>query len=288
MSLDVSPVYCDGCRSIMSSLHLPAYFQRIGYAGPTAPTLETLRALHLAHTGAFVFENLDNWSNRPVSLRLEDIVDKLVTRGRGGYCFETNALFAAVLEQLGYQVGRLAARVVWMQPPGVRTPRTHMLLRVVIDGRDWIADVGFGGIGQTAPLELHSDAAQVTPHETRRFRREGGEVIHQALLGPEEWADVYRFDLTEAAPADYEVANWYVAAHPESLFRKTPLVTLPRADHRLILAFGEFTRRGLDGRVEKRPVRDDADLRDILIREFGLPASDPAVGNATLTPPPGR
>lgn len=272
----------------MSGLVLASYFQRIGYTGSTAPTLETLRALHLAHVSTFVFENLDNWSNRPVSLRLEDIAAKMIAGRRGGYCFESNTLFAAVLEQLGYRVGRLFARVVWMKPAGVRTPRTHMLLRVTIDGRDWIADGGFGAIGQTAPLALDTDEAQSTPHETRRYRREGEVVIHQVRFGSGEWADVYRFDLTEAVPADYEVANWYVATHPESPFRQTMLVTLPRADHRIALAYGEFIKRSLDGRAEKRSIRDDADLRAILVTEFGLPADDPVVSGATLTPPANR
>ena len=272
----------------MSEIDLSAYFERIGHTGSTAPTLETLRALHLAHTSTFAFENLDGWSNRPVSLRIDDIAAKMIVRRRGGYCFESNALFAAVLERLGYTVGRLCARVVWMQPPGTRTPRTHMLLRVPLEGRDWIADVGFGAIGQTAPLALDTDQPQATPHETRRYRREGEIVIHQVQLAPGEWADVYRFDLIEAVPADYEMGNWYVSTHPASLFRQTPLVTLVRADHRLALAFGEFTRRQLDGRAEKRPVRDDADLRSLLINEFGLPAADPAVSGATLTPPANR
>lgn len=269
----------------MSDLDLPAYFRRIGYDGPTAPTLETLRALHLAHTCTFVFENLNCWSNRPVSLRLEDIAAKMIAGRRGGYCFETNALFAAVLGRLGFQVGSLAARVLWMRPPDEMTPRTHMLLRVTVDGRDWIADVGFGAIGQTAPLALDTDEVQTTPHEPRRFARRGDLVVHQARIASGEWADVYCFDLIEAVPADFVVANWYISTHPESVFRKTPLITLPRADHRLILAFGEFTRRHLDGRVETRPLRDDADLRAVLIDEFGLPADDPAVSGATLTPP---
>jgi N-hydroxyarylamine O-acetyltransferase len=174
----------------MDGLDLSAYFQRIGYAGSTAPTLDTLRDLHWAHVSTFVFENLTCWSNRLVSLKLEDIVAKMIAGRRGGYCFETNALFAAVLRKLGYRVGLLAARVRWMQAPGGTTPRTHMLLRVEVDGRDWIADVGFGAIGQTVPLALDTAAVQVTPHEARRFVREGDIVIHQVQLAPGEWADV--------------------------------------------------------------------------------------------------
>lgn len=268
----------------MNRLDLDSYFQRIGYQGSTEPTAETLRALHLAHVLTFPFENLNSWNKRPVPLGLPDLEDKFVRRQRGGYCFEGNTLFAAMLRQLGYQVTPLIARVRWMQPPEVETPRTHMLLRVDLGGTAWIADVGFGAVGQTVPLKLEADVVQPTPHEPRRYRMDGGIVTQQIQIGPDRWEDVYRFDLHEAVPMDFEVANWFVSTHPESLFRQTLFVTLPRKDHRLILVFGEFTRRYPDGRVEKRPIADDDDLRDLLTREFGLPAADPLVAAATLNP----
>ena len=268
----------------MNRLDLDAYFQRIGYQGSTEPTAETLRALHLAHVLTFPFENLDPWHGRPVPLGLPELEAKLVHRQRGGYCFEGNTLFAAVLRELGYQVTPLIARVRWMRPPEVETPRTHMLLRVDLDGTAWIADVGFGAVGQTVPLKLEMDVVQQTPHEPRRYRMDNGIATHQIQIGPDRWEDVYCFDLYEAVPMDFEVANWFVSTHPESLFRQTLFVTLPRHDHRLILVFGEFTRRYLDGRVEKRPVVDDEDLRRLLIHEFGLPADDPLVAGATLRP----
>lgn len=267
----------------METIDLPAYLQRIGHHGSTDPSLVTLRALHLAHVKTFPFENLDSWAGAPVSLRLADIEAKFVRTRRGGYCFEGNTLFQAVLRQLGFRVSPLIARVRWMQPPDVETPRTHMLLRVEIDGSNWIADVGFGAVGQTVPLKLDTEEEQETPHEARRYRERDGIITQQIRIGPERWEDVYSFDLHPAVPMDFEVANWFVSTHPESLFRKTLFVTLPREDHRLILVFGEFTRRYLDGRLEKRPVVDDADLRSLLVDEFGMPAEDPAVRKARLT-----
>lgn len=266
----------------MYMIDLAAYFQRIGYTGSREPNLETLREIHHAHATTFVFENLNNWTGRPVSLDLPDIERKFVRERRGGYCFECNTLFAAVLRQLGYPVTPLVAWVQWMQPADSRPARTHMLLRVLIDGRPWIADVGFGSMGQTIPLALDTEEVQPTTHEPRRYRFNGDIVTHQVQLGPNEWADVYSFDSREAFPMDYEVANWFVSTHPESLFRKSLLVTLPRRDHRLAIAFGEFTKRFLDGRSEKRLITDDDDLRDLLVREFGLPPDDPAVRAASL------
>lgn len=268
----------------MTTIDLPAYFERIGHEGPAEPTLETLKALHLAHVYTFPFENLNSWGELPVSLNLADIAAKFIHARRGGYCFEGNTLFAAVLRQLGYQVSPLIARVRWMQPAGVRTPRTHMLLRVEIDGRTWIADVGFGAVGQTVPLALEPDVIQPTTHEPRRYRLENDVFTQQIQIGPDRWEDVYQFDLHEAVPMDFEVANWFVSTHPESLFRKTLFITLPRPDQRLILVFGEFTRRHLDGRIEKRPVADDEDLRNLLIHEFKLPPVDPVVHRALSLP----
>lgn len=269
----------------MHTIDLDAYFRRIGYNGDRSPTLETLTAVHQAHIHTFVFENLSNWTGRPVSLELEDIEEKFVHSKRGGYCFETNTLFCAVLSQLGYEVRPLVAWVQWMQPPDSKPTRTHMLLHVTIDGRPWIADVGFGSIGQTVPLALDTEEPQTTPLETRRYRFNNGIITHQVQLGPYEWADVYSFDLREMFPTDFVMANWYISTHPASLFRNTLLIGMPRKDHRILIAFGEFTKRYPDGRAEKRLVENDDDLRDLLVREFGLPADDPAVREASLAGP---
>ena len=266
----------------MEKIDLEAYLERIGYRGSTEPTADTLRDIHLAHVTTFPFENLDSWAGKPVSLRLADIEHKFVRAGRGGYCFEGNTLFQAVLRQLGYQVSPLIARVRWMQPPDVETPRTHMLLRVEIDDVIWIADVGFGAVGQTVPLLLDTLDEQPTPHEARRYRTDNGIVTQQIQIGPDRWEDVYSFDLHPAVPMDFEVANWFISTHPESLFRQTLFVTMPRGNHRLILVFGEFARRCLDGRIDKRPVVDDEDLRKLLVGEFGFSADNPAVREATL------
>jgi N-hydroxyarylamine O-acetyltransferase len=269
----------------MHLIDLDAYFQRTGYTGSREPTLETLNAIHLAHITTFVFENLSNWTGRHVSLDLADIEEKFIRAKRGGYCFETNTLFGAVLSQLGYEVKPLVAWVQWMQPPEAKPTRTHMLLHVMIDGRPWIADVGFGSIGQTVPLALDTEDVQTTPHETRRYRFNGGTITHQVQLGPDEWADVYSFDLREMFPTDFEMANWFVSTHPNSLFRKTLLIGLPRKDDRLLIAFGEFTKRRPDGSAEKRPIENDEDLHHLLVHEFGLPADDPAVREASLAGP---
>src|SRR5262249_40888697 len=126
-----------------TTLDLDAYRQRIGYTGELAPTRAVLEALHLAHATHVPFENLDIQLGRPIRIDLESLQSKLVCGRRGGYCFELNTLFAAVLERTGFRVTRLAARV---RLSATRLlPRTHMLLRVEAGGAAYLADVGFGG-----------------------------------------------------------------------------------------------------------------------------------------------
>src|SRR5436309_1543154 len=94
-----------------SPLDLNAYLERIDYQGECRPTYAVLEALHFAHRTRITFENLEIFLDRPVRLDLESLQAKIVQGKRGGYCYEQNTLFAAVLEHIGFRVTRLAARV---------------------------------------------------------------------------------------------------------------------------------------------------------------------------------
>ncbi len=251
------------------SADLDAYFTRIGHAGPRPPTLATLRALQLAHVSAVPFENLDVLLGRRISLEPAAVHRKLVHDRRGGYCFENNSLFRDVLRALGFTVTPLLARVRWQVPAGVKTPLTHMVLRVELDGRAWLADVGFGGVGATGPLLLEPGLEQDTPHERRRLIARDDYLVHQVRFG-DTWGDVYQFRLEEPAPMDFEMGNVFSWSHPQAHFRNNLVVTLVRPDHRLIVFNGEFTVRHRDGRAETRPVGSPDDLLALLADRFGL------------------
>src|SRR5205814_8006387 len=126
-------------------MRIEDYLRKIGVAPPHPPTVDTLRRLHLAHRETFLFENLAIQRGGGVSLALGDLERKFLDEGAGGYCFEHNTLFAAVLRSLGFTSTSLLARV--RRGPPDRWVRTHMVLRVPIDGDPWLADVGFGGMG---------------------------------------------------------------------------------------------------------------------------------------------
>src|SRR5258708_28164785 len=148
---------------------LEAYLARIDYSGDLKPSHPVLRELHLAHNLHIPFENLDVVLGRPINLDLESLQAKLVTGRRGGYCFEQNALFAAVLQRLGFSVTQLAARV---RHDATRIlPKSHMLLKVEAEGTAWIADVGFGTEGLLMPLPLTAGVANRPFHWIYRLRR---------------------------------------------------------------------------------------------------------------------
>lgn len=258
---------------VEETLDLDAYFGRIGYSGSRAPTLETLRALHLRHALAIPFENLDPLRRLPVRLDLASLQQKLVHDGRGGYCFEHNLLFKDVLEALGFPVRGLAARVMWNVPDGVTLPRTHMLLRVAIDGQDYLADVGFGGQTPTGPIRLIPDLEQSTPHEPFRLLAADNAFLMQARIGS-EWKSLHRFDLQEQTRADYEMANWFVSTHPESRFVKNLTVARTAADGRYALFNAEFARHRLGGPSEHRRLGGVAEIRQILQEVFDLALPD--------------
>ena len=214
------------------TLDLEAYLERIGYRGPVEPTHGVLDELHLGHVTMIPFENLDILLGLPIRLDLESLQRKLVQGRRGGYCFEHNTLFAAALEEIGFGVTRLAARVRF----GTRgvTARTHMTLRVEADGEGWLADVGFGAgsIFRPMPIEPGRDV----DHFGWRFRLvdDGENRVLQARR-PTGWADLYAFTFEPQHAIDYELANHYTSTHPSSPFTRTLTAQLSAPERLLIL-----------------------------------------------------
>jgi N-hydroxyarylamine O-acetyltransferase len=249
---------------------LDAYCARIGYSGPRTPTLETLRALHALHPAAIVFEAIDVLLDRGVDLSPAAVDAKLIGAGRGGYCYEHNLLFKRVLAALGFEALSLVGRVRWLAPPGaLPRPRTHMALRVTIDGVPWLADVGFGGCVPTAPLRLDRTEPQPTAHEAFRIIPFGDALLVQARLG-DRWTALYELSQEPQLEVDYELPNWFTATHPSSHFRRQLLVARATPQARSTLLEGQLTVRTSAGQVDRRTL--DADQIEQALREtFGLP-----------------
>ncbi|ASU81061.1 acetyltransferase [Actinopolyspora erythraea] len=234
------------CPWKSEEIDLEPYLTRIGYADERVATTRALRALHRAHVTSIPFETIDIVAQRPVSLDLSAVQDKLVERRRGGYCYEHVVLFAAVLERFGFGVTGLHARVTAdaLRLLGLRTrvressevrhaaprPNTHAILLVTTadSPNPWICDVGFGG-GPLEPVELVEQGSQEQHEWAFALRREAGEDYCTDLwrlrqYGPEGWLDRYTFTLTPQYTVDYEIGNHYLTTHPSSVFRRNLFV----------------------------------------------------------------
>lgn len=252
-------------------MDLAAYFQRIGYRGHYhRPDLTLLSALTAAHTQSIPFENLDVLLGARISLEPDALFQKLVVERRGGYCFEQNGLFLQVLQELGFRVTPISARVRLERPRDFMPPRTHMFLRVELDGESWLTDVGVGGLSLTSPLRLATFDEQSTAHEPRRLVREGGRLFHQVRFGA-EWHDVCEFTLEEMPPIDREVGSWFTNTHPNSHFRNRLLVARAAPEgQRLSILNDRFTQRERYGTATKRQISSAEELLELLFMQFGL------------------
>jgi N-hydroxyarylamine O-acetyltransferase len=249
--------------------NLALYLQRLGFDAPPAPTLETLRHLQLRHTGVFPFENLSTLSGQPVFIDLPSIEQKVLHDGRGGYCYELNNLFLALLQALGFDARGISGRVVMGQPEGAWSARTHRLSLVTLDGVRYITDVGFGGMVPTAPLMLDTPAEQLTPHEPYRIEQHEDGYTLRANVGG-EWRAMYIFDLQRQEDIDYAVGNWYVSTHPESSFIRQLMVARTGEGWRRTLNNGSFAIHRIGRETERRQVADVDELMGLLRSEFDI------------------
>jgi N-hydroxyarylamine O-acetyltransferase len=254
------------------TLDLDRYCRRIGLTEANGPSLGLLQATVARHAASIPFENLDIVLGRPIRLDIGSLQAKLVDNRRGGYCFEQNTLLRAALEQFGFRVSSLMARVVRGNAADALTPRTHLFLQVDLPEAAYLADVGFGNLTPTRPLRLDSDEAQPTEHEPFRLQRMNDEILLQACLGG-AWENVYRFNTTPTYPVDHEVGNWFTSTRPGGRFTENVIAARPALMCRRTFFNGDVTVRGLDNKTERVEAKDPAMLRGILDEQFCIDLS---------------
>jgi N-hydroxyarylamine O-acetyltransferase len=245
-------------------VNLDAYFKRTGYSGSREPTLPVLRDILYAHMSRIPFENLDVLLGRGVQLDAESLQNKLVTSCRGGYCFEHSSLLAAVLERLGFEVTRRAARVVLFSPPA-ESSRTHMFMTVRLPEGTFVVDPGFGGFGSHLPVPLENadgSASHWTARDGRytvlRFRR-GDDVVDGWVTDLEE----------ENHPIDFELGNHFTATHPRSPFRQIIMMSIVTPTGRVSVMNRDMTVHD-NGVITPTQIADRAAFRKLLVEHYGF------------------
>jgi N-hydroxyarylamine O-acetyltransferase len=242
-----------------------AYFHRIGYTGPTTPTTQTLRDLHRAHLFAVPFENLDIPLGRKIVCDEEAFLRKIVERRRGGFCYEMNGAFAALLRALGFKVTLLSARVP--REDGSDGPEfDHLALRVDLE-EPWLADVGFGE-SFLDPLRLEPGTEQSQPVGRFRITEKENALHVERMTADAVWKREYSFTLQPRRLEEFAAMCRYHQSSPESPFTRKRLCTKATPDGRITLS----DRRLLitrEGKREERLLSEEE--QQIALRErFGI------------------
>lgn len=247
-------------------MDVSTYVQRINYDGPLTPSAETLRQLHLAHLLAVPFENLSIHWRQPIVLTEDSLFEKIVRRRRGGFCYELNGLFAALLRALGFNVTMLSAEVA-NAAGEFGPPFDHMTLMVTLEER-WLADIGFGDSFR-APLLLDERAAQIQGDEAFRIDETETHHVMSRRAANGDWQPQYRFTLEPHEYSDYEEMCRYHQTSPQSHFTQKRICSRATIDGRESLS--EMRLITTRGRERKEiELSSASQYADALREKFGI------------------
>jgi N-hydroxyarylamine O-acetyltransferase len=241
------------------------YLKRIGAARPAAPDLDALRELQLAHLYTVPFENLSIHLGETIVLDEEALVNKVVRRRRGGFCYELNGAFQALLTELGYEVSMMSARV-FSKDGRPSPPFDHMTLRVDL-AEPWLVDVGFGQFA-TRPLRLNDRGDQ---HEGYRITEELDVVS--------DGKPVYRIDPGAYELADFVPTCWWQQTWPDSHFRQSLTCSILTSTGRVTLSGNRLIITEGTERTE-RTLSSDDEILAAYRTHFGIELNEPPPGSA--------
>jgi N-hydroxyarylamine O-acetyltransferase len=247
-------------------MNLQTYLQRINYRGPLTPTAQTLRALHLAHLLAVPFENLDIPLGQPIILDEAALYRKIVEQRRGGFCYELNGLFAALLRRLGFEVSLLSARVARTEG-GFGPEFDHLTLLVQLEER-WLADVGFGDSFRE-PLRLDHPLEQAQGGQIYRLTQgRAGWTLWEREPGA-TWQAQYRFILQPRRLADFAGMCHFHQTSPQSHFTQRRICSLARPEGRVTLS-DQFLIITQNGQRQERELQSRDEIEAALREWFGV------------------
>jgi N-hydroxyarylamine O-acetyltransferase len=248
-------------------MNIDAYLQRINYRGSLAANAEALGALQVAHLLNVPFENLSIHSGEPIILDDDALFEKIVARRRGGFCYELNGLFAALLRELGFEVAMLSAEVANAQ--GTFGPDfDHMALLVNLNQR-WLADVGFGDSFRE-PLLLDSRQEQVQGEREFKIVADGPHLILMQRENVGEWKPEYRFTLQPYSYIDYVEMCHYHQTSPHSHFTRGRICTRATPEGRVTLSEMRLITTLPGKERTERLMMNDAEYALILNEHFGV------------------
>ena len=251
---------------VLTMIGVPSYLERIGYSGSLEPTIENLRAVHYAHLLTVPFENLDISFGRKIVIDPDSILKKVVNGRRGGFCYELNSAFAALLRAVGFPVTLLSARVA--RANGGEGPEfDHLALRVNLN-KPWLADVGFGD-SFLEPLRLEAATEQSDPAGMFRLVENGDRWYMQKKDFDGNWKEQYSFSLQPRQLEEFAGMCIYHQTSPASSFtqnricsRATPLGRITLSEMKLIVTNNHQRQETI--------LESEAERQRVLQEQFGI------------------
>ncbi|KMS71647.1 acetyltransferase [Streptomyces viridochromogenes] len=264
----------------MDSVEVDAYLRRLGVEHPAWPTVDVLRELHLRHLLTVPFENLSVHRGEEIVLEEKRLLDKVVGARRGGFCYELNGAFGALLGALGFDVTLLAARV-HAEEGKLGIPYDHMALKVrTVDGGTWLADVGFGAHSHH-PLAFEARGEQEDPAGVFRIVEAGPDEA--GVRGGHDVAEAadldvvmngrpeYRLDRRPRVLGDFVAGAWWHSTSSASHFTQSLVCSrVTEEGGRITLSGRTFKTTAADGTREERELGTDEEVLGVYRERFGI------------------
>ena len=247
-------------------MDLQRCLSRIAYTGPLAPDLPALAALQQAFLYSVPFESLDIHLGRPITLDTERFYTKIVEHRRGGFCYECNGLFHAMLQAMGYEVHLLGAAMLVNNTLPLECG--HMVLLVRLE-QDYLVDVG-NGQSCRQPLRLDGGNQVVSEGISYRVGDHGdGLALYYREDGGDDWQPRFRFSTRPLTLQQFAEPCRQQQTSPDSRFTRHRLASIATPRGRVTLLDGELTVTA-GAEVQVRQLYGVDEFGAVLQEYFGL------------------
>ncbi|GAB2821993.1 arylamine N-acetyltransferase family protein [Ferruginibacter profundus] len=247
-------------------MNIKQYLERIGYDGPIDSTLQVLSQLQYMHLMHVPFENLDIHTNTKIDL--SNLYDKIVTRKRGGFCYELNGLFYELLKEIGYAVKMVSARV-YDGKKEYSPEFDHLALIVKINKDNYLVDVGFGEFS-LQPILIVLNKETNDPRGIFKIEANYKNYILVTKKNPEgNFIPEYLFSEKERQLNEFREMCNYHQTNPTSHFMQKRICSLPTKNGRITLT-GDILKITENKEVKEWQLNDEHEILQELWNYFGI------------------
>lgn len=222
----------------MIQLEVDSYLKRIGFEGTPKIDIDTLARLQYQHLHTVPYENIDILNKKRISMEISDIYKKIVIQNRGGYCFELNGLFGWLLSEIGFDVTHLMGR--FLRGESSIPMRRHRVLKIKLNDKEYLCDVGVGGLVPFKPIEMKAGIENKMRDENYKLSKDSflGWVLNEMHEGI--WRNLYSFTEEPQLDIDFVMPSFYCEFSDDSIFNKTTMAAIRTEDGRYSIADKEF------------------------------------------------